>query len=138
VLPHPDDRPACRDQGIRVAIVAIHCPLELWPPIGAIYPRATPMDGASVPEAPVNEHRDLTPRKHDVWPNSTSTEVERKIASEPKTSSMQRRAQSQLRASIAPSNCTHVSRSARRRCGWDTAALTLGHKPSLASCTARV
>lgn len=108
MLPDSDDRPAVRNEVSRVAGVPLPVLLDLRTPVRLIGCGEGSMHGTSMPEASVDENRNLLLRKDDVWPDDPRPgNPDRKVNTESKTGAVQRRSHHQLKRSIASLVGTH-------------------------------
>jgi hypothetical protein len=103
VLPDPDYHPAFRGEGIRRHSITLVVTPKLRLPVVAVRTRRIPVSRARVPEASVNEDRDLRAGKSEVWPHNTGARPQRWILAISEASSVKLATETDLgsRASLA-------------------------------------
>ena len=89
VLPDTDHHPAFRDEGSADLSITLSVSPELWLPVVAIRARRVPMSRARVPEASVNEDRDLRADKSEVRPHNAGVRPQRWILAISEASSVE-------------------------------------------------
>jgi hypothetical protein len=117
VLPDSDHGPARVCEGRVVPPVPVFVAGKLWSPVEAICLRTGTMVGTSVPEAAVDENRELGSREDDVGTDSSilSRNLDWIIHSKAKTQGKEGGANSSLGLSVTPTIALH--RGAHRRAG---------------------
>lgn len=76
MLPQAKSDPTRVGEGFYLAPITCNVLRELRGPVGVIGLRSRAMQWAGVPEAPINEDRDLRTSEYDVGPEPHPTEVE--------------------------------------------------------------
>jgi hypothetical protein len=107
VLPEPEDRPAESSEVVVRLTVPRDVLRELLGPPAAVRHRGSPVLGAGVPEAPVDEHRQATPGERDVGA-STSHPGQGQVHAKPKTSPVQLTPERHLGRSITSGLSGHA------------------------------
>lgn len=87
--PKAQDHPACGLKGLGLFAISSGIAFQLGCPVLAINFRLPTVLGTRVPETSVDEDRDLTLRKCDVWTDKATAHTERKILPESVTEAMQ-------------------------------------------------
>lgn len=113
VLPDTDDAPSFAAQGFADDSVALHVAPKLRCPVPLVRRRLPAVFGAHVPEAPVDEHRDLARREHDVrFDAHPAIEPEKKIFAVAVAKLVQRLPELHLGLGVSSTVGTHVPGSA--------------------------
>lgn len=113
VLPDADDAPSFAAQGFTDDSVAIHVAAKLRCPVPLVRRRLTAVLRAHVPEASVDEHRDLARCEHDVRLDTHPViEPEKKIFSVPVAKLVQCLPEPDLGLRVSSSVGAHVAGSA--------------------------
>lgn len=109
VLPDANDAPAFAAQGFADNAVALHVSAQLRGPVPLVRRRLSAVLRADVPEAAINEDRDLTRCEHDVRLDAdTTVEPEKKVLPVPVAELVQRFPKLDLGLRICPAVGAHV------------------------------
>jgi hypothetical protein len=125
MFPDAEDTPASVLKDRRLPEIALSGPADLRFPELAVGGGHFPVLWASMPEAAVDEHGDLTTRKDNVRADPFAANHEGKILSKSEPGAMQPLTERHLGAGIAAAICPH-----RRRCvgaGWWSDQSVPGH-----------
>lgn len=112
VFPDADDSPPSFGQRSRSLPIAFNSTGELGRPIPFVRGRLTPMLRTRVPEASVDEHRDLTCGEHHIRTDATTREIDPEVLPKSVTETMQSGTQGNLRFGVDSPNRSHVPGSA--------------------------
>lgn len=108
VLPQADHLPTSLCESNIRGTVTFDVPAKLWRPIPFVGRRIAAMLWANMPEAAVDEDRDLSSREDDVGPDLYRSEVESEIFAIPIPQPMQCAPQRNLRLGVGSAVSSHV------------------------------
>lgn len=113
MFPQTKDTPSGFDQGVVGSSITFNVPTELRGPVPFVCSRMPTVLRANVPEAAIDEDRQLSRCENDVWPYSgVSIKVEPHVLAVPVPERMQRFAKCYFGFGVASAICTHVPRAA--------------------------
>lgn len=119
VLPQPDDTPPSRLKSFVGGPVALDVPAQLRSPVPLVAGRLPTVFRADMPEAAVNEDRDLARSEHDVRTDTNAFgEIEPEVLAVPVALSVERAAQGDLGFGVGPAVRPHVPRSSLAGRPW--------------------
>lgn len=115
VLPDPDDGPAGTPKFFRDAPIALDVAGQLRPPVVGVGLGSASMLRTGVPEAPVDENRDLRPSESDVRANSAAGKVDQQVLAVSIALPMEQGTNTELRTCVAAGIRSHRGRGRRAR-----------------------
>jgi hypothetical protein len=91
MLPNPDNDPSIRLQRPVNLFISLTISSELWDPVASIRFGNGSMDGAAMPEAPIDKNRHPDSTEHKVWTNPNAPRSNWKIPAIAKPTAMKNR-----------------------------------------------